>query len=52
MVTRRPLQAFHDQTTPVLEHYKPWGIVRVVNADQDINRVTEDIFAALNKFLG
>jgi adenylate kinase len=45
------LAAFHTQTIPVLEHYKPTGIVRVVNANQDIEKVTAVVFESLNKFL-
>jgi adenylate kinase family enzyme len=42
------LQAFHEQTTPVLNHYRPLGVVRVVDAGRDIEVVSKDILTALN----
>lgn len=45
------LNAYHTQTVPVLEHYKPQGIVKLVNANQGIDAVLKDVFAALEKFL-
>mmetsp|Transcript_10973 Transcript_10973/g.14289 ORF Transcript_10973/g.14289 Transcript_10973/m.14289 type:complete len:165 (+) Transcript_10973:419-913(+) len=45
--TLRPrLQAFHDQTKPVLEYYKTKGIVSNVNAMQDMKLVYADICKA------
>lgn len=45
------LKAFHDQTTPVLEHYRPSGVVKVVNANQGIDKVTEELFASITRIL-
>jgi hypothetical protein len=42
------LQAFHEQTTPVLNHYRPLGVVRVVDAGRDIEVVSKDILTALD----
>ncbi|CAE7900603.1 ADK1 [Symbiodinium sp. KB8] len=42
---RTRLAAFHKQTAPVLEHYK--SVVASVDAQQKIDTVTADIFAAL-----
>mmetsp|Transcript_16666 Transcript_16666/g.18855 ORF Transcript_16666/g.18855 Transcript_16666/m.18855 type:complete len:184 (+) Transcript_16666:297-848(+) len=45
--TLRPrLKAFHEQTKPVLAHYKTQGIVTNVNAMQDMKQVYADICKA------
>ena len=46
------LEAFHQQTTPVLDHYRPLGIVRVIDAGRDIDVVANDILAALDSIHG
>jgi len=44
---RTRLQAFHKQTMPVLEHYKK--VVKDINADQNIDVVTKELFEALSR---
>ncbi len=44
---RTRLGAFHEQTKPILDHYKP--VVADVNANQDIKVVTSEISQALGK---
>jgi adenylate kinase len=44
LVTR--LQEYHSKTTPILEHYAK--VTTNINAMGDIDRVTEDVRAALN----
>jgi adenylate kinase len=41
------LGAFHDQTKPVLAHYK--SVVATINADQAIDTVTSEVRAAIEK---
>lgn len=42
------LGAYHNETKPILNHYKPNGIVRQVNANQDMGTVWAEILAALS----
>jgi adenylate kinase len=42
---RNRLNAFHSQTTPILEHYKP--VVRHVDAVRSIQKVYDDVASAL-----
>jgi adenylate kinase len=44
---RTRLQAFHKQTKPVLDHYR--SVVKDINADQDINVVTKELFESLSR---
>lgn len=41
------LKSYHSKTVPILDHYKPHGVVKRVNANQDINRVWSDILHSL-----
>jgi len=41
------LQAYHDQTEPVLEYYRAQGKVEAVNADQPQEKVWGDLVAAV-----
>jgi len=43
------LDAFHAQTTGAIAYYSAQGKVVNISADQDINKVTEEIRAALGK---
>lgn len=43
------LDAFHQQTAPVLDYYRKQGILAHVNADQSIPGVWEEVRRALNK---
>lgn len=41
------LASYHGETVPILEHYKPNGIVRSANANQGMDGVYKEILAAL-----
>jgi adenylate kinase len=43
------LQGYHNETVPILEHYRPNGIVRTVNANQKMDGVWGEILAALQR---
>ncbi|WP_404380659.1 adenylate kinase [Caenispirillum salinarum] len=43
------LEAYHKQTAPVLEYYEKKGKVHVVDGTKDIDQVTEDLVAILEK---
>jgi adenylate kinase len=46
-VTTR-LQVFDEATRPLIEHYRERGLLRVVNANQDEDAVTEAILSVLD----
>ena len=39
MAGKEPLKVYAEQTSPLIEHYKSRGILKVVNADQPMDRV-------------
>merc|ERR1712127_108509 len=41
------LQGYHGETVPILEHYKPHGVVSAVNANQSMDGVWGAVLAAL-----
>jgi adenylate kinase len=41
------LAGYHADTVPVLEHYKPAGIVTIINANQEMNQIWEAISASI-----
>lgn len=43
------LQSYHGETVPILKHYQPKGVVRVVNANQEMSGVWAEILAALQR---
>eukprot|EP00339_Tiarina_fusa_P027492 CAMPEP_0117011314 /NCGR_PEP_ID=MMETSP0472-20121206/9754_1 /TAXON_ID=693140 ORGANISM="Tiarina fusus, Strain LIS" /NCGR_SAMPLE_ID=MMETSP0472 /ASSEMBLY_ACC=CAM_ASM_000603 /LENGTH=315 /DNA_ID=CAMNT_0004714079 /DNA_START=15 /DNA_END=962 /DNA_ORIENTATION=- len=43
------LQGYHGETVPILEHYRPDGIVRAVNANQGMDGVWKEILGALKR---
>ncbi|KAI2490664.1 adenylate kinase [Fragilaria crotonensis] len=43
------LQGYHGETVPILDHYKPHGVVRGVNANQDMDGVWAEVLAALKR---
>jgi adenylate kinase len=43
------LEEYHKQTTPILDHYGPQGIVSKINGNQDFNAVWGDIKTILPK---
>lgn len=47
-LTKR-LKGYHGETVPILKHYKPKGIVKPVNANQDPDAVWAECLVALGK---
>lgn len=47
-LTKR-LQSYHGETVPILDHYRPNGVVRAVNANQQMDGVWEEILASLQR---
>jgi adenylate kinase len=43
------LQGYHKETVPILKHYRPHGIVRTVNANQNMDGVWDEILSALKR---
>lgn len=41
------LKSYHSKTVPILEHYRPHGVVRSINANQHIDTVWSEVKAAL-----
>jgi len=46
------LKSYHDETVPILKHYEPNGIVRSVNANQDMDNVWNQVLSALKRTAG
>jgi adenylate kinase len=40
------LKGYHRETKPILDHYRPRGVVTTVNANQDIPSIREEIVSA------
>jgi adenylate kinase len=43
------LQGYHKETVPILEHYRPHGVVRRANANQGMEAVWKEITEALQR---
>jgi adenylate kinase len=43
------LQGYHNETVPILEHYRPHGVVKSANANQGMDGVWQDILDALHR---
>ena len=43
------LKGYHGETVPILDHYSPGGIVRAVNANQQMDGVWSEILASLGR---
>lgn len=41
------LKSYHNETTPILKHYEPHGVVKTVNANQNMDGVWSEVLAAL-----
>jgi adenylate kinase len=41
------LKSYHNETVPILSHYRPHGVVRAVNANQGVEGVWKEIIEAL-----
>ena len=44
---RRQLEAYHEEAEAIKEYYEERGVLAVVDASQEISKVTEDILEAL-----
>ena len=47
LITR--LKSYHGETVPILDHYRPGGVVRGVNANQGMDGVWKEILKALSR---
>jgi adenylate kinase len=43
------LQGYHGETVPILDHYRPHGVVRAVNANQGMDGVWKEILGSLHR---
>ena len=43
------LKGYHDETVPILKHYYPTGVVRTVNANQDVDGVWSEVLESLSR---
>ena len=43
------LQGYHQETVPILNHYKPHGVVRAVNANQGMDGVWAEVLQSLGR---
>ena len=41
------LKGYPDESEPILSHYSPGGIVKRVNANQDIQDVNRNVLSAI-----
>lgn len=46
---KKRLQSYHGETVPILDHYRPGGVVRQVNANQGMSGVWDEILASLSR---
>ena len=46
---KKRLQSYHGETVPILDHYRPGGVVRQVNANQGMSGVWAEILASLSR---
>ena len=49
---QKRLDTFHQATTPVCDHYKAQGKLRVINAERRPDEIFRDVAIQLDKFLG
>jgi len=43
------LQSYHGETVPILDHYRPNGVVRAVNANQGMDGVWGEVLASMQR---
>jgi adenylate kinase len=43
------LLGYHSETVPILDHYKPNGVVSVVNANQGMDGVWGEVLSSLKR---
>ena len=46
-VIGKRLEVFEAQTKPLIDHYRESGLLRIVNADADVEKVFSDIKSAV-----
>jgi len=46
---KKRLMGYHSDTVPILDHYKPKGITKTVNANQSMDGVWKEILEALQR---
>merc|ERR1711862_420714 len=46
---KKRLAGYHNDTVPILEHYKPTGVVKSVNANQGMDAVGKTIIDSLSR---
>jgi len=46
---QKRLSGYYSKTVPILDHYRPQGIVKTVNGGQAIDIVTKEVYAGLAK---
>lgn len=46
---KKRLASYHSDTVPILEHYKPHGVVSSVNANQGMDAVWKNIIGSLSR---
>jgi adenylate kinase len=46
---KKRLDSYYGKTVPLLDYYRPRGIVKTVDGGKQINDVTDDVLAALKK---
>ena len=46
---KKRLMGYHGETVPILEHYKPNGVVAPVNANQGMDGVWGEVLASLKR---
>lgn len=46
------LASYHKDTVPILKHYAPAGVVRSINANQDMKSVEKEVVGALSRKQG
>jgi adenylate kinase len=47
----RRLKGYHHDTEPILNHYRPKGVVTIVNANQDIANIRDEIVKTLTELV-
>lgn len=45
---KKRLAGYNNETIPILEHYRPKGIVRRIDGGQEIDKVSSDVMSNLN----
>lgn len=46
---KKRLASYHGETVPILDHYRPHGVVKEVNANQGMNGVWNEVLSSLSR---